>query len=402
MGYSGAVLFNLLCAFGTAWGAASICRVLGSRFAPYAALFTVFMPLYFVVILSGLTEPLFGLVLISAIRLTLTQRYFLAASLISFLPFVRTEGFFLVPLFGVVLLLRGRWKALPLLAAGTIIYSVVGGLINDDFLWVLNGNPYIGAEDIYGRGPPLHFVRGHKAVLGTVGLALFVAGGASTVWRLLKERREHAFLLEEGWLILGCFSVYLGMHSIFWHYGLFGSLGLLRVMAAVSPLGAIAIVRALDKLQERTVERGWVAPMVAVLAAGGNIYQCLHQKQVPFRITNDLSPGHAAARYIRDEGLDHGLVLCFHPYILFKLDRDPFDAAKTNDLEWANENLGRLAKGTLLVWDSHFGPGEEGLQLQKLVDAPSLELVKAFKADHEEVRDNGMREWPAVYLFRAR
>lgn len=402
LGYNGAVVFNLLCAIATAWCTASICRTLNLRLAPFAVLFTIFMPLYFVVIISGLTEPLFALVLTASVLLTMKQRYLVAALLVSFLPFTRTEGFFLLPLFGMVLLLRGQWKLLPFLGAGTLLYSIIGGFYYHDFLWILHQNPYTGAEDVYGHGPLFHFVRNNEFILGTAGVVLFLAGCGWLFLRLLKQRVLNPFIIEETWLLFACFFVYLVMHSIFWRFGLFGSLGLLRVMAGVSPLAAVIIVMALGKLQDMTTNRKRIAPAVAIVAVGCNIFQCLHQSHVPFRITNDLYPEQEAAKWIREQKIDSGLVLCHHPYILFKLDRDPFDTNKTRNLWWINDNLGHLAKGTLITWDSHFGPAEAGVPLQKLLDAPSLELLKSFKGDHEEVRDNNAHEFPSVYVFRAK
>jgi len=62
-------------------------------------------------------------------------------------------------LFGMVLLLRGKWLVIPLLAFGTLVYSIVGWFYYGDFFWVANQNPYTGHNaDLYGSGELLHYI----------------------------------------------------------------------------------------------------------------------------------------------------------------------------------------------------------------------------------------------------
>ncbi len=397
-GYGGAVFFNLLCAALTAWCAGMIARALGSRFAPAAVLLTVFMPLYFAVIVSGLTEPLFALVLIVSVLLMIEQLHAPAALLVSFLPFARTEGFLLLPLFAAVLVVRGRLRVVPLLAAGTLLYSVVGGLHDGDFLWVVHDNPYRGNR-LYGRGNLLQFARNFKLILGTAGAMLFLAGGVWTAWRGLARRREHELLTEEVWLVFGVFLTYLAMHSIFWKFGLFSSYGLLRVMAAVSPLGAVGSIIALNGLQKRHHK---LAGALAVLAVSCNLYQATRSVLVPFRVAGELIPLEQAAAWIKQHDLNEGLLYCAHPYLTFRLDRDPFDRHRTRHLQALNQGSGHVPVGALVAWDSHFGPAEADIPLDGLLNDPRFELLQSFSESFKDADSGKAGEAPAVFLFRAR
>ncbi|MGL4597293.1 MAG: hypothetical protein ACRCYO_07195, partial [Bacteroidia bacterium] len=99
-GYAGVVAFNICCLLASGFFAWKIAAHWKWREAPLAAVLTVFAPLAFVVSLSGLTEPLFGLVLIAGLYSVVKGHFKTAAILLSFLPFVRSEGFFLLPLVG--------------------------------------------------------------------------------------------------------------------------------------------------------------------------------------------------------------------------------------------------------------------------------------------------------------
>jgi hypothetical protein len=96
---------------------------------PYSALSMVLlalMPIHLRQIPTGLTEPLFALVVALSAYLFLTEQFAVACLLISFLPLVWTEGIIVLPLFLVALALEGRLTRAPLLATGLALYSIVG------------------------------------------------------------------------------------------------------------------------------------------------------------------------------------------------------------------------------------------------------------------------------------
>ena len=103
------------------------------------------------------------------------QQFIAATVLVSFLPFVRSEGNMMLPLFALILLLRGQWKCLPLLAFGTVLYSIIGYFYYHDLFWIKTQNPYTGQNfDIYGSGELLRFVKGLSEIIGYPLIVLFV------------------------------------------------------------------------------------------------------------------------------------------------------------------------------------------------------------------------------------
>ena len=169
-------------------------------------------------------------------------RYKTAALIISLLPFVRTEGILLVPLFGLFFLIRREYFPLVLLVSGTVLYSVLGGIfVHNDFLWVIHQNPYKGEED-YGHGTLFHFVDQSEFIFGWAITALLIPGLISGLFR---KKFTPVHSLAEIVLVTGCFVVFFAAHSVFWWKGLFGSYGLTRVMVCVMPCAVIIALRGL-------------------------------------------------------------------------------------------------------------------------------------------------------------
>ena len=96
-GFLGSNIYNLICNTATAYLAYLIAQKLGFKNAWVGFILVFFSPLFFVTSFSGLTEPTFALILTASVLQLLNRRYIMGAILISFLPFARTEGFFILP-----------------------------------------------------------------------------------------------------------------------------------------------------------------------------------------------------------------------------------------------------------------------------------------------------------------
>jgi len=145
--------FNILCAILTGVLIFRIARKLEIKQPVIAVFFMGFAPIYFFCTNSGYTELLFGLILTWSTLKYINRNYFWSSLLISFLPFVRSEGYLLLGLFFLILIIRKQWKYIPLLAAGNILYSIVGYSHYHSLLWLISENPYDGRQAaIYGHG----------------------------------------------------------------------------------------------------------------------------------------------------------------------------------------------------------------------------------------------------------
>ena len=125
-GYTGAMVFNLLCGSLTAWLVYKISRKLLYDYSWVVILMVIFTPVYILTMFTSLTEILFSLVLVFSIYLFVNERYVLSALVISFIPFARTEGLMFLALFLVALLCMGQYKAIPVLLSVFILFSLAG------------------------------------------------------------------------------------------------------------------------------------------------------------------------------------------------------------------------------------------------------------------------------------
>ena len=116
------------------------------------------IPYNLLVIFSGLTEPLFALMISLGISLTIRKKIALAAVVVSFLPFVRSEGLIYLGVFASYLIIDKKWKYLPLLIIGHAVYGISGLIYYDTILWPFTRIPYVGKEN-YGSGKPSHFIK---------------------------------------------------------------------------------------------------------------------------------------------------------------------------------------------------------------------------------------------------
>lgn len=239
-GFVGMKIFNALCVLSAAWFAFKYLEK-KHELAWMVIPFVLFMPEFFLSQASGLTEPLFSALLMLCIYLWSEKNWKSALILASFLPFVRSEGWFVLPFFGLIALLSGQWKHIFWLLTGHLVYGLAGGIALGDFLWMFHQNPYQGIEPKYGSGHWSHFLVQTPYLLGIPLSLLFAAGILSQSIRIFREIRLPAYW-EQILLVYGITIAFYVAHSLFWQFGLFHSFGLKRVFIAVLPLVGIICV----------------------------------------------------------------------------------------------------------------------------------------------------------------
>lgn len=166
-GMTGVRIFNILLGLGAGWLTYLTAKKLTFRHPLLAIFMLVFTPIYSALMISGMTEILFSFMLILGIYLFFLNWNIWSAVVISLLPFTRTEGIVIIPLFFLAYSLNRRWKAIPFLASGFLFFSIIGSFHYNDFFWVINTMPYTGsASDIYGTGELLYFVKEFRLIFG--------------------------------------------------------------------------------------------------------------------------------------------------------------------------------------------------------------------------------------------
>jgi hypothetical protein len=372
-GYKGSMVFNAMCLTASSWFAWKTAGRLKIPFAFLVAPLCIFAPIALPVSLSGLTEPLFALVLISGVYFTVQGKPGIAAIIISFLPFARTEGFFLAVLFGIYFLLRREFWAAAFLPLGTILYSFIGYFHYHDLLWVIHENPYKGAEEIYGHGNFWHFVSLNEFIWGWALTGLLVCG---FLFYLFAHQLKISISKAESFLILGTFLVFLLLHSVFWWKGLFGSLGLHRVMAATIPLAVLIGLRGLQ-LIFTLVENNAVRITIMILIVASQIFNTVNQHPLPLRPGKEQNIVSSCVEWLQANNKISSKINSAYPYVAMACNKDLFDHSQWDNM-WAISNRASFKKGELIVWDSHFDSFDISLPLEKFENDSRFKEVARF------------------------
>ncbi len=378
LGYTGVCIFNGICIILSAYLVKRISKkILGiDNSIPF--LLTLFTPILFGTGFAGLTEPLFALVLTAGVYLLIENKITAACVLLSFLPFVRTEGFLLLPIFYLYVLLKKEWLRGLWLGFGTLVYSIAGSFVFKNLLWVFKNNPYKGAKEIYGSGPLNHFVVHTEVVFGYAMAILFVIGLIACLVKIFKtEQRE--FLSALFLLVLGSFLTYYIAHSIFWWKGIVGSLGLLRVVAAVSPMAAIIASAGALAITQLKINEKLKTGLVGILIAW-HIYQPIKLNHPPIEPDTFHKALIKTGAFIQENKLSERKFIYGYPMLTVILNIDHYNQEQHISIDGCDkiDPVSTLKKGDIVIWDSHFGR-ESGRPLDLFLKNPSMKLIKYFR-----------------------
>ena len=397
-GFNGIRFFNVIMGILAAFLSFLVARELKIKNPVIVVFFVVFSPIFFRLFFSGLTEILFSFFLIAGIYLIIKEKYMFSAILISFLPFVRNEGIIFFPLWLVVLLANNKWKFIPLLLSGTVIYSLAGWNIYNDLLWVFHEMPYRGARSLYGHGELLHFVNSADHILGVPLIILFLFGLISYVRSFIRNEFKFAKPDNEFFLIFGGLVLYFAAHSFVWWKGLGGSLGLIRVMTGVIPLAAIVAGRGAYFLSDLFPEKRTVQLIISVLLVLTVILTTIFGIRIPVKVGMQEKVLSEAAEWVKGSEFFQSKIYYYDFYFLYRLGIDPYNQEICNEKLYDRDNPGKdIPSGSIVQWDAHYGPNEGRMPLERLLESDQFRLLKVFKPT-EPFEVLGGYEY-AVYLF---
>ena len=357
-GFYGIVVFNVICGLLSTIVSYKILQHLNINYKWLIVPLLLFSPLYFLVLQSSLTEPLFSLLLITGSYLYLKQKYILGSLVLSFLLFSRSEGLFILVCFATFLLIIRQWKSLPLLGFGFIIYAIVGKLMGHDFFWYFTENPY-ALESPYGHGHFMDMLYQYKDIWGLPFLITLCISTVVLFYYFFKQKQylfwkpinETSYVF---YLIFVPAFVFLLFHLTVWHFGMCGSAGLRRVLACVFPCFAVLSMWGINKL----VFDRWSKILSSVLI----IVFLVYHLQSPFSTfgfpLKSYGPDREvqnAARYAKTIMPENCIVYYAQPGIIFDLDRNPFDKVHNAELFGFKDicnNKNELP--SFVFWDSQF------------------------------------------------
>ncbi len=399
IGFNGIRLYNILAGLTTAYVSFLTTKLLKKDNAILALFLIVFAPIYFELFFSGLTEITFSLILISSVFFALKEEYSTSAIILSFLPFVRTEGILILIIFFFVFLLYRKYKSIPLLLVGYVLFSFVGWAYYDDFFWVIHKMPYTGASEIYGRGELFHFVKALPHIMGFPFLLLFTIGLIILLSSLRKSRTINDQQWKEFFFIFIPFFAYFLAHSFVWWKGLGSSLGLLRVMAGIVPLAAILALDGYNMLFNAFKRSPITKYTFASLVILALIYIPFSWQHYPMKLGDQERTLEAAASWVKESPYFENKIFYYDLFFLFKLGIDPYDTDRCFERVPERKSPGKdMPPGSIVQWDAHYAPNEGGMPLEILLNSENFTLLKKFLPEYplKVLGDNDYE----VYIFK--
>jgi hypothetical protein len=386
-GFLGLTLFNIICGIATAIITYKFALALRLRHSWLVILLLIFTPLYFLVLQSGLTEPLMSLLLITVFYLLFTGKFFWATLLMSFSLYTRTEGLFLTLYVMLYLVFIQQWKYLPVLFIGFIVYSVVGWLAGHHFFWYFTENPYSPISP-YGHGSWKHFFYKYDFIWG-LPLSIFMVLGLVLVFiqsfKKIKEMFSGSMpvIHKTGLLVVAPMVIFFMFHLISWTFGLFGSLGLERVLACVSPFCALIACMGFHYFLEIKWINRFTWPLMVVFSFI-MVLSTFKRHHYPLKARGGAKVVLEIAQWFKTVD-PHCRVYYADPALIFNTQRNPFDTTLNHEeFGFDPGNIPTSPLPTYVFWDSKLSAGNCGLHLSTLEAAPNLVKIK-------ELEDRGYR-----------
>lgn len=355
------------------------------------ALILVCSPLTFVLTFSGLTEPLFATLLAYSIYQIASNRMLVGCMAASFLPFVRSEGLIILGVLVAFLLLKKETKRLAWLMTGSVIYSLAGGLVYGNVLWIFTEIPYAQLSSPYNTlyandGRLYHFFIQMNYVVGVPIYVLFWVGALSFVRQLKKSFFDYHVSI----LVFASFAAFFIAHTLFWYLGIFNSMGLKRVLISVAPLISIIALTGYNRILalfaresvfKKITSLGMIGIMVIFPFTSNPA--AIHWKS-DLNLSADQRLSQEIASFILEHSLSDRRMFFLHPYLSESLSIDWFDTSKRMNLNMSA--MQEIRTGDIVIWDNWFSVVEGGISDDYLRNNPSFEHKLELSAyDNREI-----------------
>ncbi len=379
-GFNGIKFFNLLNATLTLWLTYKLAKQLEFSNPIVAILILATCSGYFTLTFSGLTEHLFALLLVASVLLLITEGCVLGTLLVSFLPFVRSEGLLMMGVIALFLILKKQWKVLPFLSVGHIVYGLAGATVHGSVFWIFTKIPYTSMTAyIDEKANWFDFIIKLYNFTGIPQFTFWVLGVVSMLFLIKRRPPQYIQVLT---LIYGSFFALFIAHSLFWYYGIFLSMGLSRVLNAVMPMFALIGLCGFNFLQTVLTNHKVKMTINTLLISYLLVFPLTSNPAAinPKRNLMASDDQHIAAQIadvLKTQYPDHTYYL-LHPQLALSLGVDYFDETKIKDFGkyWQQP----LPKNAILIWDSWFCVVDADILLEKVEKDVRLEKIKTFQA----------------------
>lgn len=370
-GFKGIEVMNVFLAVASSWITVQISRQLKQNHNWMLPILIFFAPMYTQLVFSGLTEYMFGCGMLLGTYLALRKKYFWAVLIISFLPFIRSEGLLIIGLFSIYFIIKKQFKLMPALAIGHFVYSIIGFFYYENLFWVFTEIPYASWVSKYGHGEIWNFAQKLNEVIEKP-IYLFLAIGLVTCFIVMFRQRKEKPNWDKTIIIYGSFGVIFMAHSIFWWKGMFHSMGLPRVLIPIVPFIAIIALEGITTiiywLKKKWLKKTTLVSILCVII----IIPFTNRKKGVVWAKEDFS---LAENNLFEKEIKPSIVSeipnyksyaisSAHPYVMMSLDIDIFD---TTHFFWMSELEKMKGRNKqLIIWDAFAAPLEGGIQKSQL------------------------------------
>lgn len=397
-GFKGITFFQLLLTGLNCWLLYKIAIIRNFIYPEVIILLYLFATHTLLIINSGLTEPLFSAIVLLCYYLVLRDRYNISFILLSFLPFVRTEGIIILIIYAVYAIWLKKYKQLPLLCVGMFVYSVIGLFFHyNNFFWFWQQNPYADVSgDHYGSGNLNHYFVQFWYLTGIPFSILFMLG---ILYHIFKMIRQSGYFHDsdncrEFLLHFGVFTGFFFAHVVFWTFGIFGSFGMQRIMMSVMPLaapvagmGIYTMVSWIPSYKAKRLLLSLLIITIIVFPFSGN--------KAGWKLPDDfqLSEKQQLAKEVcQKHPLENKKMASLYYYFPLLYNIDPFD---TNQFAALYPGAMKDPSIDIYVWDNWFAPRESYItkeqmdalsSYQKTVQYPSKNSIFILYEKQEGVK----------------
>lgn len=386
LGYNALRIFNVLLGLAAAFLTFLTARKLNYKQPVMALFLLVFAPMYTLMMMSGMNEIMFSFFLVLGMYLFFRNKSIWSAVIISLLPFIRTEGFIIFPLFMLAFMMNRQWKALPFIFSGFLGVSLAGSFYVGDFFWVITKNPYSGnASDIYGSGELLYYVDRYDLIFGLPLFVLVVLGLLFIPIYLLRSGKEKrpAFINE---ILVGFlpFLLYFSAHSYVWWKGMGNSVGETRVMAAVFPSAVLLALFAWKHLMGLLGKFGKnTRNAIGIILATWLVFVPFRAYTIPVPLGRTQQLIKEAAIWLEETEYAERKIYFWDPFWWFFLDKAPIGNPNVQEGVYSQSDPGKnIRPGEIILWEAHYGPNEGRLPLERLRYNTDFAEIKVFRPLH--------------------
>ncbi len=349
-GLIGARFGALLMSAATVLVTTATARKLGVKRLYLIPLFLWFQPWFPSYGFTAITEIPFMLIMALGMYCFVSERYALFGLCVGWLPLIRHEGILLTGMVFLYLLWKHRWRAALLTFVPIFIYNVIFELA---FRMPLADSPigvYFNSQPTtaYGSGPLLAYI---PYLIWETGYPIFFWALVGITLVIRRRVRGAEYLL--------LYLSYLVIHSVIYHFGLFGSAGygffilpLAPASALLAALGVETLLKLVRRSFPRASARGRQA--VQIVAATAIVIPLLIviQYLTPWKLDPTQSAMIAAAHWAQERDIAPTAVIA--PNIWFTFEYAYHYPWKPSDI-WSDcRDLNTVVSGTILVWDAHY------------------------------------------------